>query len=79
MLSLTIGNQVTFRSRYTFNSAYTNYAQGFLYNPVTGPTVAWSVASETVSNNGPIATFPFPIVEVNVGSAWNTTGIQTTT
>ena len=45
---------------------------GFLYEPISGRKVIWSV-SQSSNLNGPLDPFPFDAIWLNVGNGWSST------
>ena len=52
------------------NNAYQTSIAGFLYEPLNGRKVIWSV-HQTNTMNGAYGPFPFNDVDVNIGNGWN--------
>ena len=58
---------------------YQTALTGFLYEPVHGYNVAWSVTTSiSTTFTGPIAAFPFNYVWLNDGGVWNTVSYTAT-
>lgn len=75
--SLNSGDQVNVIAENTYSddqSLQTAFS-GFLYNPVHGRQVAWSVSRTTGETNVAWAQIDYQAINVNVGGAWN--GVNT--
>ena len=79
LLKLSAGDLVDLQFAASYNydhysdSHYQTSLSGFLYEPVHGYNVAWSVAqSNTNTYTGPVTAFPFNQVWVNDGGVWST-------
>ena len=79
LLSLTSGTTV--KAVLLTGSADSSYAQatfrGFLYSPIQGVRVSWSVHYDASFSGSGI--FPYNVIYVNVGNAWSTSNFRVTT
>jgi hypothetical protein len=78
MLQLNAGDTVQFRVHGTIKGGGMLNAQGFLYSPMRGPQIAWSVfyvATGFIYNifAGPVDPIPYNVIAVNMGGAFNVT------